>query len=156
MTERSRGPGPARVRAMMRSDAGEVARLAGELGYPARAAAIAKRLSTLAADRDHCLRVAAAPNGAILGWIHASRDATLIDEAIAEIRSLVVDARARGRGVGRALVAEAERWADSRGLARVRVRSRTARRGAHRFYLAVGYAWTKTQRVFDHVLSSPD
>jgi len=132
---------------MAAEDAGAVARLAGELGYPADPGEIASRLSPLAGRSDHALFVAEA--GEVVGWLHVSEDASLTGEPAAEIRALVVDARFRGRGVGRALAAAAEAWAASRRHVRVRVRSRVARADARRFYEGAGYALSKTQNVFE-------
>jgi GNAT superfamily N-acetyltransferase len=137
---------------MEAGDAGAVARLSGELGYPAAADDIATRLAGLAGRPGQALFVSEAPSGEILGWIHVSADATLTDGPTAEIRGLVVDARFRRQGIGRALVAEAERWAASRGYPRLRVRSRIVREDAHRFYRARGYAADKTQHVFSKPL----
>ncbi|MGE5279037.1 MAG: GNAT family N-acetyltransferase [Acidobacteriota bacterium] len=137
-----------RIRPMKTDDAAAVARLSGELGYPAAAEEIAARLAGLSGRPAGALLVAEAA-GEVIGWIHVSEDATLTDGPIAEIRGLVVDSRMRGRGVGRELVGAAEGWAASRGYPRVRVRSRVAREDAHRFYGSAGYAIAKTQHVFD-------
>jgi len=150
--ESRRRESAARVRAMRADDAGSVARLSGELGYAATAEDIEGRLSALTESPHDALLVAAAASGEIVGWIHVSRDATLTDGPIAEIRGLVVDARFRGRGVGQSLVAEAERWAASRGYRRVRVRTRTTRQDAHLFYRACGFELMKTQDVLDRRL----
>ena len=139
---------PPLVRPMEERDAPSVARLSGELGYPADARDIARRWSRVARRADMVVLVAVDPARAIVGWIHACEEATLTDGEIAEIRGLVVAEGSRGRGVGRALVDASERWAASRGHPRVRVRTRIARADAHRFYEACGYALEKTQHVF--------
>jgi GNAT superfamily N-acetyltransferase len=139
---------PFSVRPMEERDTPSVARLSGELGYPADAHDIGRRWGVLAGRPDMALLVAVDPAGAILGWIHVGEDATLTDERIAEIRGLVVAEGSRGRGVGRALVEASECWSASHGCSRVRVRTRIARAEAHRFYEACGYALEKTQHVF--------
>ncbi|HYB53992.1 MAG TPA: GNAT family N-acetyltransferase [Thermoanaerobaculia bacterium] len=137
------------IRAMAAADAAAVARLSGELGYPTSGAEVSARLAVLAARKEDGLFVAELSPGEIVGWIHVSVDATLTDGPIAEIRGLVVDARHRGQGIGRELVAEAERWAAAHGHPRVRVRTRIARDDAHRFYRSCGFGLAKTQHVFD-------
>lgn len=137
---------------MEAGDAAAVARLSGELGYPAAEKDISRRFPGVSRRPGEALFVAEAAPGEVVGWIHVGEDATLTDGPLAEIRGLVVDSRERGRGVGRALLAEAERWAVSRGYPLVRVRSRIAREGAHRFYGSSGYSVTKTQHVFDKAL----
>jgi GNAT superfamily N-acetyltransferase len=57
------------------------------------------------------------------------------------IMALVVDSRYQGRGIGKALVEEAEHWAKRQGAVAVALNSgnREQRQGAHRFYLKQGY-----------------
>lgn len=137
-----------RIRPMELRDAAAAARLSGELGYPVTEQEVAARLSGLAGRSENGVFVAELSSGAVVGWIHVSEDRTLTDGPTAEIRGLVVDARFRSQGIGRALAEEAERWAVSRGYPLVRVRSRIAREDAHRFYRTRGYAVDKTQHVF--------
>jgi GNAT superfamily N-acetyltransferase len=65
---------------------------------------------------------------------------------------LVIDAGARRQGLGRELVEVAERWAASRGLPSLTVRSNAARELSHPFYLALGYTRDKTQHVYSKKL----
>ena len=66
----------------------------------------------------------------------------------AEIGGLVVDERARSRGVGRVLLAAAEAWAARQGLREVALRSNILRERAHDFYRRLGYDCPKTQHRF--------
>jgi GNAT superfamily N-acetyltransferase len=59
-----------------------------------------------------------------------------------------VDACARRSGAGRALVAAIERWAASRGVAQVSVRSNVVRVESHPFYERLGYTRVKTQHSY--------
>ena len=74
------------------------------------------------------------------GWIHAAEQDLVETERRCEILGLVVDGRRRRGGIGRRLVAEAERWAASRGLRQMSVRSNVVREESHPFYEAQGYA----------------
>ena len=56
------------------------------------------------------------------------------------IEDVVVDADARGRGVGEALTEEAVRIAQSRGARTIDLTSRRSREAAHRLYEKVGFA----------------
>jgi GNAT superfamily N-acetyltransferase len=60
----------------------------------------------------------------------------------------VVDARERGRGVGRRLVAAVEEWARARGLEQIAVRSNVTREESHPFYEHLGYTRVKTQHAY--------
>lgn len=141
------------VRAAVAADAEAIARLCGELGYPATATDVEVRRGAIAASPDHAVLVAE-DGGEVLGWIHASVVHSIEYERHVEIRGLVVDARARGRTLGAQLVAAAERWALSHGIVRMRVRSQLVRERAHRFYERAGYALAKQQKVFDKRLEA--
>jgi GNAT superfamily N-acetyltransferase len=60
----------------------------------------------------------------------------------AEIESVYVRPDARGQGVGAAMLAHAEAFAQNRGCYRVQLTSRNERLDAHRFYRARGYDQT--------------
>jgi GNAT superfamily N-acetyltransferase len=136
------------IRPMEARDAADVAALSGELGYPAAEADVAERWRVLEGREDHAVLVAE-QDDRIAGWIHVHDDWTLEAGRAAELMGLVVGTRHRGAGIGHALVAEAERWARTRGCARLRVRSNVVRTRAHRFYDTLGYERVKTQQVFD-------
>ncbi len=155
-----------RIRAAGESDAAELARLSGQLGYPADVALMRGRLARIGARTDNAVFVAesAAANAqaaieaagrppALLGWIHVAYGMRLESGESAEIVGLVVDAATRRGGVGRQLVEAAERWSRAAGLVRIVVRSNAARPEAHAFYPALGYVLTKTQRVYGRSLA---
>ncbi len=135
------------LRAAVAGDAEAIARLAGQLGYAVAADAVEGRLAALRGRGGEVL-VAAAPDGRVLGWMGLRIQVSLTSPAHAEIASLVVDAAARGGGLGHRFVLAAESWARANGLAAVRVLSNTVRHDAHRFYEREGYARIKTQQLF--------
>ena len=57
----------------------------------------------------------------------------------AEIESVHVRSDLRSRGIGAAMLVEAERIATSRGCYRIQLTSRNVRTDAHRFYVVNGY-----------------
>lgn len=133
-------------------DAAEIARLAGELGYPADADAMHARLRGLLPLRRHRIVVAEGGRGELSGWIAVERRFTLESGERIEIVGLVVDAAARGSGVGRRLVASAEQWALVQGFDAIGVRSNVVRAGSHPFYERLGFARVKTQHVYRKAL----
>lgn len=143
-------------------DAAEIARLAQLLGYPSGAQAMQDRLDELLTRPDQWIAVAAptpAPDrgveGARLGgWVHVARHITLESGEFAEILGLIVDPAARRAGVGRALVAEAERWACVHQLGRLTVRSNVLRGESHTFYPALGFPRSKSQHVYSKSLGA--
>jgi GNAT superfamily N-acetyltransferase len=130
------------------ADAGRLASLSAELGYPVPADALAERLGHLL-DRDgEIVLVAELDPGEVVGWVHGSEQLLLESGRRCELLGLVVDARHRGRGVGRRLVAAVEDWAAARGLDQMAVRSNVARTESHPFYERLGYAPVKTQHSY--------
>lgn len=158
--------GPARIRPGRADDAAALARLCTELGYPSTQEQLAERLHRLDAV-DHALFVAEAPahgeapageapadaggarSGALLGVVDVHTRVVLEEDPFAELIALVVTDDARGGGVGSALVAEAVRWARSRGLPKLWVRVSLWREHTPRFYESLGFHLYKEQRVFE-------
>lgn len=148
-------PAGPRIRPITREDAAAVAALSGQLGYPVAAEAIAARLERLLGRDDQLVLAAVAADGALAGWIHAAEQDLVEAERRCEILGLVVDGRRRRGGIGRGLVAEAERWAASRGLRQMSVRSNVRREESHPFYQAQGYDRVKTQQVYRKPIGGP-
>ena len=141
----------AHIRKVEASDADSVARLSGELGYPASVATMAQRIQCVMASPDRATYVASI-DSAVVGWIDVFEVLHLQSGASAEIGGLVVSSQYRSAGIGARLVQHAEQGARERGLVRVIVRSRSTREAAHRFYLREGYEQTKTSAVFAKTL----
>lgn len=132
-------------------DAAEIARLASELGYPAGMEAMQERLQSLLQLPQH--RIMVVQGERLLGWIAMERRFTLESGEFIEIVGLVVDATARGKGVGRALVSDAEAWAARQGFDAIGVRSSVVRDASHPFYESLGYVRIKTQHAYRKVLA---
>ncbi|HEY9112262.1 MAG TPA: GNAT family N-acetyltransferase [Rhodanobacteraceae bacterium] len=134
------------IREATPADADALALLSGQLGYPADASAIVRRLGDIA-GRGVVL-VAVAARGAVCGFAHAEPRRLLIAEPFVELAALVVSETMRGSGAGAALLAAVEAWARDHDIRGVRVRSNVIRERAHRFYLRQGYREEKRQAVF--------
>ena len=140
------------VRPAEARDVTAIARLAGELGYPSTAAEVRVRLAAVKEDPRHATFVAALTGDEVIGWIHLCEVHSPGSDPRAEIANLVVDSRFRSVGAGRLLVERGEQWARKRGLAAIGVHSNIIRERAHVFYLRLGYAVTKSQKVFRKTL----
>jgi GNAT superfamily N-acetyltransferase len=138
-----------KIRTATIDDAPMLATLAGELGYPASPAEITARFAAMTAFDAVLVAVLGETP---VGWIHVSLVTLLESPRYAEIRGLVVLSALRSRGIGAALVEQAEAWARANGLTRIRVRSNALRERTHTFYERLGYTTTKTQKVFDKPL----
>jgi GNAT superfamily N-acetyltransferase len=137
-------PAPATlaIREARPADAAAIADLLGELGYPAEAAPVQRRLERIAHDPSSRLFVAEV-NGEIaaLGGLHVL---PLVehDELGCMLTALVVGAEHRRQGVGGELVGAVEREARSRGCSRLVLSSADRRADAHAFYESLGFEAT--------------
>lgn len=141
------------VRSATVADAAEMARLSGVLGYTATPADFKPRLSAALGDERQRVMVSPLGGSGLAGWVHAVRQIILESGPRTEILGLVVDPRARRRGVGAALVRAVESWASETEFHRLVVRSNVVRDEAHRFYPALGYRKIKSQAVYRKVLT---
>ena len=138
----------ARVREARMEDAGTLAVLATQLGYPSSAGEIAARLQRIASEKDHVVLVAEGENGKPCGFADVASAIALQSGPRAELVGLVIEEAARGHGIGRLLVAEAEQWAAAHGFAKLCVRCNVVRTRTHRFYEGLGFECSKTQKYF--------
>jgi GNAT superfamily N-acetyltransferase len=120
------------------ADAERIAALFTEEGYPAGASAVEARLarfegpdsSVIVADHD----------GEILGFIALHVVPRFEhDDSFVRVVALVVDSAVRERGVGRVLMAEAERIGRDRAAAFVEVTAGHHRPAARHLYESLGY-----------------
>jgi GNAT superfamily N-acetyltransferase len=121
------------------SDAEPLASLMGELGYPTRAAEMQMRLEPILRDPRYRTFVAVR-DGKICGMIgtfclHSYEH----NNVGGRILALVVTAKMREQGIGRALINVAEKDFTDRNITRVAVNTRLTREDAHNFYESLGY-----------------
>ncbi|MCP4340400.1 MAG: GNAT family N-acetyltransferase [Desulfobulbaceae bacterium] len=86
-------------------------------------------------------------NGKIAGCVCAILDARLAAGLCGEIVSLVVASEYRGSGIGKGLVAYAERWLGTK-VDKIRIRANVIRAEAQGFYQSQGYQEEKIQKLF--------
>ena len=141
------------VRTAMPGDAASLARLSAVLGYPVADDVMAARLERLLRSTDDTILVAALPSGQVIGWLHGSEHDLLESGRHCEIFGLVVDPRHRGKHAGQSLLDAVEKWAASRGLTEVAVRSNVVRVESHPFYEHSGYTRVKTQHAYRKCVS---
>jgi GNAT superfamily N-acetyltransferase len=126
------------IRRAEEGDAESIATLFTDEGYPSGPSDIVERLTRFASD--HSQVVVAEHDGDLLGFmaVHALPRFEH-DDRILRVLALVVDAGARERGVGHALMAEAERIGTELGAAFVEVTAGHHRPDARRLYESIGY-----------------
>ena len=124
------------------SDAPALAALMCELGYETTSAEMSRRLKSILSDPRYGTFVAEIDNeirGMIGTLTHASHEH---DDLSGKIIALVVSRKYRQSGVGRALIAVAEKDFATRNVSRVTLTTRFEREGAHQFYETLGYLRT--------------
>jgi GNAT superfamily N-acetyltransferase len=120
-------------------DADAIARLLGQLGYPAEAEGVSQRLARLGDDR----LVVAVDDGAVAGLAQLHVAPSLeYDRPAAKLAALVVDEAQRGGGIGRALVDAMEAEARARGCELLYLTTAERRADAHAFYERLGLEYT--------------
>ncbi len=145
-----------KIRRARRSDATRIAELSGQLGYPATAAQIARRLVKLAPPSRYALFVAEVKDagssqrtaGSLIGWLHVSITNLVEVDTRAEVNGLIVAEGQRSMGAGARLLEAAEEWARRHGCGSVNLRSNVIRERAHKFYERQGYEHYKSQKAF--------
>ena len=133
------GPGLV-IRDAMPADAGAIAALIVALGYEVSAGEVRSRLAALGKAGQTAL---VADRGGLVGVLTTSVMIVLHrPHAVGRISMLVVAEVARGGGIGRALVAEAEKRLAAAGCGLIEVTSNSKRLRAHAFYEKLGYERT--------------
>lgn len=130
------------IRDAIIEDAGVIASLLGELGYPSQPDGVRARLARLLV-REGSRVFVAEREATVLGVLGLDRMPVLTSvNDVAMIIALVVTARERRSGVGRLLIARAEDEARAWQCGRIMVTSAERRAEAHAFYEHLGYAYT--------------
>ncbi len=129
------------IRRATTEDAAAIAPLLTELGFPSTAAEVETRLRGLiAADETVLVAVdAGEPIGVVS--IHVT-PVLHRPTSVGRITAIVVTERARGRGIGKALVAAAESHVARRGCGLIELTSNRKLTEAHAFYERLGYERT--------------
>lgn len=123
-------------------DAGEIAALMTELGYPSEPREIPARLEALGRDAASMVWVAELDRR-VVGIATARVFAAInVNAPIAWLTTLVVAESARGRGIGTQLVGVTEDWARKQGASRLALTSALHRTEAHQWYLRLGFEHT--------------
>ena len=128
-----------RIRAAKVSDASEIAALMCELGYETASDEMRVRLKSILPDahsRTFVAKISKELCGMIGTLTHMSHEH---NDLSGKIIALVVSKKQRRSGVGRALIAAAEKDFAKRNVTRLTLTTRFERDEAHRFYEALGY-----------------
>ena len=120
-------------------DAAELAVLMCELGYETKRTEMETRLKLILSNPGYKTFVAIM-DGCICGMIGTlTYPSYEHNDASGRILALVTSNTARRSGIGRALIATAEKDFAQRGIRRVSLDTRLTREDAHKFYELLGY-----------------
>ncbi|MCC7408624.1 MAG: GNAT family N-acetyltransferase [Phycisphaeraceae bacterium] len=135
------------LRSATPADAQDIAPLMGQLGYPAEPAEVVERLTRLlSSDTDGV--IVADEAGKVVGVASMHLTSVLhASDFLGRITSLVVAEDRRGRGIGQALLHEAESWLWAHGCRRIEITSADHRAQAHLFYESCGYAKVQSRFI---------
>ena len=124
-------------------DAADIASLLRELGYSASPEEVPARLESLDLDGTTSVMWIAELDGRAVGMATARRFGSVHQSLpVVQLTVLVVARAARGNGIGKRLVREAEEWAKQQGAGRITLTSALHREEAHEFYKRIGYEHT--------------
>lgn len=138
-----------RIEKMTFADLQNVAHLAEQLGYPHTLSDIQSRFLKMENNSSYALFVSKDEAGKITGYVQVNREPnTLLADDRAEVSAMVVDAGNRSKGIGKALLSYAERWAKENDLSLMRIRSNVNRQDAHKFYQRHDYEIKKSWHLF--------
>jgi GNAT superfamily N-acetyltransferase len=126
------------LRTAAQTDAARIAELFTDEGYPVTPTALEARLARF--DGDDSRVIVADAEGSVIGFVaYHVMPRFEHDDVAVRVLAMVVDAGARERGVGRALLVEVERLAAERGAAFVEVTAGHHRPDARHLYESLGY-----------------
>jgi len=120
-------------------DAAALARLMCELGYETTKSEMQMRIERIAADERYRTFVAVC-DGKVCGMIGTITSLSYEhNNSSGRILALAILSTMRRSGIGRALIATAEKDFAQRGITRLALNTRLARQDAHKFYESLGY-----------------
>lgn len=88
----------------------------------------------------------------VVGYVHANDYDVIYAPHMKNIMGIAVSGSLRKKGIGRALLAAVEKWAQETGAEGVRLVSGASRTGAHEFYRRCGYGTEMQQINFKKML----
>ena len=127
------------IRVAEMTDAASLAQLMCELGYETTKSEMQMRVERIGTDERYRTFVAVC-DGKVCGMIGTLTYPSIEhNDPSGRIVALVILRTMRRRGIGRALLATAEKDFAQRGIRRIALNTQLAREDAHKFYESLGY-----------------
>lgn len=137
------------IRTATVADAASIARLSGQLGYPANEETVVENLHQLRENNTGEVWVCE-QNSTVAGFLYGQQLIDLSSGIYYEVMALVVDENYRSRGIGAEMMKVVIAKCKSEKINQLVLRSRTTRKDAHRFYEKLGFVEIKEQKVFSY------
>jgi GNAT superfamily N-acetyltransferase len=147
------GAGGMRLRPMTGADVTEGVRLLAQLGYAMTEDELSYRLGDVLSTPGHTVFVAEIV-GRVVGLMHVFGRPAIENPREAVVQAIVVDEVHRRTGVGRSLMAAAERWGEKHDCRSIVLSSNITRAPAHAFYAELGYRAAATSYIFRKPLAT--
>lgn len=135
-----------KIREARESDAGAIAGLLDELGYPNTPEFVLRKLGALGGGENPVF--VAEADGEVVGFVSLHVMPVFHEEPLyCRVTAVAVAEAWRRRGVGRCLMEHAEAVARGAGCGRIELTSNERRTWAHAFYVSLGYEGTSKKFV---------
>ena len=139
-----------KIRSANLTDTDSIVSLTIELGYSPMHEEIKSKIKKISKIDEQAVFVAEYEN--VIGWIHITLVEPLESLPFVEIKGIVVNLNFRGKGIGTKLINEAKKWASSKGLNRIRVRTNIKRTETIDYYKKIGFGLKKSQEVLEKTI----
>jgi GNAT superfamily N-acetyltransferase len=126
----------------------ELTKLAKQLGYENDESILKERITNYINKIEKAIFVAEC-NSEVIGWNSVEIIDHFYIEPYVEISGFVVDEKHRNKKIGQTLMRETEKWTKDHGMTKIRLRTNSIRKDAHRFYERLGFIKCKEQIVYD-------
>ena len=135
------------IRDMGPTDIAACRLLLSQLGYDLNPQEVKRRYETISEKQDHAIFVGE-QDGQVVALLHVYERPAFDKPPEVIVQALVVDQNSRGKGIGKAMMNRAERWAADRKFSSVALTSSVSRCDAHSFYNEIGYKVAATSHLF--------
>ncbi|MDG5471270.1 GNAT family N-acetyltransferase [Jeotgalibacillus sp. ET6] len=129
------------IRVATINDIPELVVLMDQLGYPTSFNKMESRFNAILSDATYQTLVADF-EGNVVGMAGLRTNLSYeYDDTYVQIVAFVIDSNYRRKGIGEKLIQRAEKWAKEQGAIAIGLNSgnREERKGAHQFYIEMGY-----------------
>lgn len=131
-------------------DTRKMCELARQLGYICEEEVAKVKIESYLKDFKKTILLAKSKE--VVGWCTLSIIENFYMDDYVLLSGLIVDENIRGKGIGKLIIKEAEKWAISKGIYKIQLNANVVRKDAHEFYKKQGFTLKKEQYQFQKSL----